>query len=267
MSFYTVQALVADTPENQTNVLCYDMAGTRLVCSLDVGVKKTGLAGNLFCLEWMKPCGIGWCLPDIGKKRWINMQVGESHGVILQKPLEEIWAMIELGLILNGTLSLLEGEAACFRASQLRRLQFASCHDNFSCEALIKAFKKLPLLEELHLTYTYMSEEAIEVAGRCCPKLKSFSYNQFGLKQLHIVSDDTAEAVARNMPDLCHLQLIGNSLTNHGLRTILNKCPRLESLDLRKCFNVSLGGALEKRCSKQIKDLRRPDDSTKELWR
>ncbi|KAK2970070.1 hypothetical protein RJ640_006543 [Escallonia rubra] len=120
------------------------------------------------------------------------------------------------------------------------------CYD---MAALIKAFKRLPLLEELRLTYTYMSEEAIEVAGRCCPNLKSFRYNQFGLKQLHIVSDDRAEAIARNMPDLCHLQLIGNALTNNGLQTILDKCPRLESLDLQKCFNISLEGDLERRCS------------------
>lgn len=64
------------------------------------------------------------------------------------------------------------------------------------------------------------------------------------------------------MPELRHLQLFGNKLTNDGLQTILDGCPHLESLDLRQCYNVTLGGNLEKRCVEQIKSLRRPSDST-----
>ncbi|KAK2988892.1 hypothetical protein RJ640_007312 [Escallonia rubra] len=192
------EALVADTPENQTNVLCYDMAGER-------------------------------------KYRFVMW----NKTLFVRLTWNGYWASVRWELAVETVKVHL---------------------------TLIKAFKKLPLLEELRLTYTYMSEEAIEVADRCCPNLKSFSYNQFGLKQLHIVSDYRAEAIARNMPNLCHLQLIGNALTNYGLQTILDKCPRLESLDLQKCFNVSLEGDLDRRCSEQIKDLRRLDDSTKELW-
>ena len=49
------------------------------------------------------------------------------------------------------------------------------------------------------------------------------------------------------MPELRHLQLFGNKLTNDGLLAILNGC---------------LGGILEKRCFERIKNLRRPYDST-----
>ena len=74
--------------------------------------------------------------------------------------------------------------------------------------------------------------------------------------------DFGALAIAKNMPKLRHLQLIGNRVTNDGLQAILDGCPHLESLDLRKCFNVTLSGNLGKRCAKQIKNLRHLNDST-----
>lgn len=74
--------------------------------------------------------------------------------------------------------------------------------------------------------------------------------------------DDEALAIAETMPGLHHLQLLGNNLTDDGLKAILDGCPNLESLDLRHCFNVNLGGSLGERCSEQIKYLRQPYDST-----
>lgn len=147
------------------------------------------------------------------------------------------------------------------RSSQLRRLQLVWCHD---CYALSEAVNKLPLLEELHLYYTYISKEAIKTVGRCCPLLKSFKLNAQGFRRPHIESDEEALAIAQNLPHLRHLQLFGNKMTNDGLQAILDGCPHLESLDLRQCFNVSLGGDLAKRCSEQIKHLRRPHDSTED---
>lgn len=76
-----------------------------------------------------------------------------------------------------------------------------------------------------------------------------------------IKCDDDALAIAKNMPELRHLQLWGNKLTNVGLLAILDGCcPYLESLDLRSCFNVDLSGGLGKRCREQIKELRLPND-------
>ncbi|KAK7332155.1 hypothetical protein VNO80_28903 [Phaseolus coccineus] len=71
-------------------------------------------------------------------------------------------------------------------------------------------------------------------------------------------------STSNTMPGLRHLQLFGNKLTNDGLLAILDCCPHLESLDLRQCFNVKLGGSLSKRCAEQIKDLRIPYNPTDE---
>ncbi|PPD75215.1 hypothetical protein GOBAR_DD27860 [Gossypium barbadense] len=132
----------------------------------------------------------------------------------------------------------------------------------FADEGLSEAALKLPFLEELEISYCSISKDALETIGRSCPLLKSFKFNVQGCRRFHLESDDEALAIAQTMPELRHLQLFGNKLTNDGLLAILNGCPHLEYLDLRQCFNVSLGGNLEKRCVERIKNLRRPNDST-----
>ena len=76
--------------------------------------------------------------------------------------------------------------------------------------------------------------------------------------------DYGALAIAKNMPKLRYLQLIGNGVrvTSDGLQAILDGCPHLKSVDLRKCFNVTLSGNLGKICAEQIKNLQHPNDST-----
>ncbi|KAM0035806.1 putative F-box domain, leucine-rich repeat domain superfamily, F-box-like domain superfamily [Helianthus debilis subsp. tardiflorus] len=60
-------------------------------------------------------------------------------------------------------------------------------------------------------------------------------------------------SIGKNLPQLTHLELIGNSITNVGLQAILDGCCHLESLDLRRCLYIDLDGDLGKRCSQQIK--------------
>ncbi|XAR59375.1 hypothetical protein NMG60_11015197 [Bertholletia excelsa] len=147
------------------------------------------------------------------------------------------------------------------RTSQLRRLQLVCCY-KISDEALSEAAKKLPMLEDLHIYHGSLSKESLETVGRCCPQLKSLKFNMHLSRAPHMESDDEAIAIAETMPGLRNLQLFGNQMTNDGLKAILDGCPHLESLDLRQCFNIHLGGALGRRCSEQIKDLRHPNDST-----
>ena len=74
--------------------------------------------------------------------------------------------------------------------------------------------EKLPLLEELDITLGPLSKESLEAVGRCCPLLKSIKWNQqwytaCGLSQ--IKCNEEAVAIAKNMPELCHLS--SNHLT------------------------------------------------------
>ena len=135
---------------------------------------------------------------------------------------------------------------------------------------MIEAVAKLPLLEDLELTLCPFSVEPLQAIGRSCPNLKSFSLNCQAYRILHIDPDEEVEynreaiAIGKNMPGLRHLQVIGNTMTNMGLEAILAGCPHLESLDLRRCLNISLKGDLWKRCTEQIKRLRLPHDPSME---
>ncbi|XVF81983.1 hypothetical protein PTKIN_Ptkin16aG0006400 [Pterospermum kingtungense] len=147
------------------------------------------------------------------------------------------------------------------RTSNLRRLRLVMCWWNVSDHGLSKAASKFPFLEELEIYFCDFDEDSIEVVGRCCPLLKTFKYNQEGSRFPSYRSDEEALAIAENMHGLRHLQLIGNKLTNRGLQAILDGCPYLESLDLRKCLRVNLEGDIGKRCAERIQNLRRPNDS------
>ncbi|OWM71285.1 F-box protein SKIP19-like [Punica granatum] len=145
--------------------------------------------------------------------------------------------------------------------TQIKRLRLVRCY-YVSDEGLSEAAAKLPMLEDLELSYCSFSEEALEAVGCHCRRLKSLKLNSQGFRYPHIEVDEGAQAVAKTMPELRQLQLFGNKLTNVGLKAILDGCPHLEFLDLRQCFNINLSGKLGKQCAERIKDLRQPLDST-----
>ncbi|XP_057433851.1 putative F-box/LRR-repeat protein 23 isoform X1 [Lotus japonicus] len=141
--------------------------------------------------------------------------------------------------------------------SHLRRMRLMKCW-TVSDKQLSEVVKKLPLLEEFEISFGDLSKDTLELMGKCCPHLQVLKFNMQEIKGYEC--DDEAFAIAKTMPRLRHLQLLGNRLTNEGLLAILDGCPHLESLDLRVCSNVDLSGSLRERCLKQIKDLRLPED-------
>ncbi|XP_070021661.1 putative F-box/LRR-repeat protein 23 [Nicotiana sylvestris] len=154
------------------------------------------------------------------------------------------------------------------RSGKLKRLSIACCY-GMLCDGSVEAVQKLPLLEELSLTHTDITTEGIEALGRSCPRLTSFKLNNscymgsgddFGEGDFR---NEEALAIAKNLPALQNLQLIGNTMTNEGLLAILDGCPHPVSLDLRLCKNVSLNEVLSSRISGQIKDVKHPGNSLK----
>ncbi|KAM0023986.1 putative F-box domain, leucine-rich repeat domain superfamily, F-box-like domain superfamily [Helianthus debilis subsp. tardiflorus] len=143
------------------------------------------------------------------------------------------------------------------RSSQLRRLEIV-CYFG---QTLSEALKKLSLLEELILVKIKMSQKDIEALGCNCPLLKTLVLNEEAFGFSDDEEDVVAVAIGKNLLNLTHLELIGNSMTNVGLQAILDGCCHLESLDLRWCFNFDLKGDLRKRCLRQIRCFKAPGDS------
>ncbi|XP_010688530.2 putative F-box/LRR-repeat protein 23 [Beta vulgaris subsp. vulgaris] len=150
------------------------------------------------------------------------------------------------------------------RSKNLKHLRLGH-NVNVSDKGLLEAIKKLPILEEMEIC-TYC-DGTIEAIGHTFPSLKSFSLNGIGcnsfFNNIFYVGNEQALPIAKNMPNLRKLQVIGNLMTNTGLEAILDGCPLLEYLDLRACFCIDLSGELGKRCGK-IKKLRKPYDSTED---
>ncbi|CAN8237903.1 unnamed protein product [Cochlearia groenlandica] len=185
--------------------------------------------------------------------------------------------LVEIDLWYFGTDQLINYIAD--RSSNLKRLKLVMCYP-ITCEGLMKAVAKLPLLEDLEVSYCSVSGESLRVVGQSCPNLKMLKVNRVGFRcrpyeseddALAIAetmpshpyeSDDDALAIAETMPRLRHLQIFGNRLTDVGLKAILDNCTSLEHLDLRQCYYINLVGDLEKRCCERVRVVRRPDDST-----
>ncbi|KAK8951933.1 putative F-box/LRR-repeat protein 23 [Platanthera zijinensis] len=147
------------------------------------------------------------------------------------------------------------------RAPQMRCLHLLSIH-GISDKALVEAVRKFPLLEELWISVGMFSDGVVELVGQARPQLKVFRLTSRDYYKVELYSnvDTKAFAIAKHMQQLRRLQLIGNNLTSTGLLAILDGCPYLEHLDIRRCFNVVLGENLLEKCTR-IKELRLPNDS------
>ncbi|CAN6808812.1 unnamed protein product [Brassica oleracea] len=154
-----------------------------------------------------------------------------------------VWLRSTLGTLVLMSDDLLNYIAV--RSTNLRSLRLLMC-DTLTDEGFMEAVVKLPLLEHLEVSYCSLSEEDfLKAAGQSCPNLKTLKLNS---EPQFKPDDDEALAIAETMPGLRHLQLFGNGLTNKGLNAILDACPHLVHLDIRKCLRVDFDGDMAKRC-------------------
>ncbi|KAK6781806.1 hypothetical protein RDI58_019602 [Solanum bulbocastanum] len=205
------------------------------------------------CRTWWKVCH--------DPVMWRVIDLKYDPYVMYRHVLEKICLMVvdrnqslKISIQNFGSIDLLNYIAE--RSSQLRYLRLVEC--GYVARSLTVAAKNFLLLEELHTHLTLITEKNIGNIGRYCPVLKSFTLNasEYDTNGYSLSPDDgQALAIARSMPELWHLALLLNTLTNVGLQAILDGCPHLVSLDLRRC-NIDLEGDLGKRCRQQIVDLK-----------
>ncbi|CAI9302794.1 unnamed protein product [Lactuca saligna] len=127
------------------------------------------------------------------------------------------------------------------RSSQLRRLEIVCCyHGSWRWN---EALKKFSFLEELNIYRQKIPKEAIETVGLCFPMLRTLRVNQEAcrfwpwdsVEKSYTIRNETTIAIGENLPELRHLELIENYMSNIGLQVILDGCCHLEFLDLRQC--------------------------------
>ncbi|KAI4312412.1 hypothetical protein MLD38_037222 [Melastoma candidum] len=122
---------------------------------------------------------------------------------------------------------------------QLRRLRVMYCW-SISDEGMAEAARRMPFLETFEYCFGNFDKNTLMSIGMNCPCRTTFIYGKGGKGQCIRDADGGAFAIAKYMPGLHRLSLLGNGLTKKGLGAILGGCPLLESLDLRDCYNIVL---------------------------
>ncbi|CAH9134905.1 unnamed protein product [Cuscuta epithymum] len=230
-----------------------------------LGSKEILWSAQRVCTTWWKVCHypsvwrvIDFGRPDVAHKDFrlaCRRAVDRSQGQLVDLTIECFADDDLLNYIAD-------------RSCSLKRLKLESC-TQVSGTVLAEALKKFPELEECHLVImpTVLAKD-IEAIGRSCPKLISFTHDDYGYRSWEACNvragpdcNDYALAIAKNMPNLQHLSLFAHHMTNDGLEAILQGCAHLKSLDIRQCYCLKMTQDLEKRCRERVKDLRLPSDS------
>ncbi|KFK33579.1 hypothetical protein AALP_AA5G032200 [Arabis alpina] len=190
------------------------------------------------CKAWQRVCKDPWMWRKIDMRILVPHASREMcHNLVDRSK----GGLVEINIGDFGSDSLLTYIA--YRSSNLRSLSL-KLRFQMTKVGLKKAVAKLPLLEELEVSETW-SRLDMKAIGHSCPKLKTLKLNCSNFFHSLVEGNDVdALAIAESMPELCHLQLIANTLTDTGLNAILEKCPHLEYLDLRCCRNIKLLGDL-----------------------
>lgn len=114
---------------------------------------------------------------------------------------------------------------------------------------------KFPLLEELEVSRCRRIEHICmpELVANLCPQIKHFrhtrSRDRYCVYNINRPGNDSQALAIASMRQLRSLQLFRDDMTNEGLMTILDKCPYLESIDIRSCRNLTMDGTLRARCA------------------
>ncbi|KAJ3698586.1 hypothetical protein LUZ61_002291 [Rhynchospora tenuis] len=153
------------------------------------------------------------------------------------------------------------------RTSALKCLRLISCYF-ISEKGLAATIKKQPQLEEIQIAFGTFSDKVTEIVGMAAPQLKRFKFNALCMYKSmtdQVDEEDSsfdvaALGIAKTMHQLRYLQLTYNSITNRGLKAILEGCPHLETLDIRGCCNVSMGYDMWPLCAR-LTCLWQPNDS------
>ncbi|PIA37289.1 hypothetical protein AQUCO_03000112v1 [Aquilegia coerulea] len=161
--------------------------------------------------------------------------------------------LVEICLEKEGTDGLLH--YIVDKSTSLKCLRLLFCY-LVSRNGLMEIIRKVPLLEKLELYRTSFSVNVIAEIGQWCPRLNYLVLSC----QYFPISDKQAFAIAKNMPNLHSLHLYGNSLTNNGIETILEGCPYLEHLEMRRCYKMDVRGELLKKCLERLKIFRYSND-------
>ncbi|KAL5698179.1 hypothetical protein ACHQM5_029251 [Ranunculus cassubicifolius] len=185
--------------------------------------------------------------PEISRKgvaKILHEAVDRSCGELVEIFIGEPWCR---NMFLNYVVR---------KSKSLRVLRLAMLAA-ISEDALMKAFKKLPLLEEFEMSNSVCDSCLLEELGRSCPQFKHLRLykSSLGYKPSCKVLELN---IAKYLPQLQGLSFTQMWISNTGLRAILKRCSLLEDLDFRQCCTSGLKEDLQKKCLDKFRNFQPP---------
>ncbi|EEF33005.1 F-box protein SKIP1 [Ricinus communis] len=159
------------------------------------------------------------------------------------------------------------------RCPNLEVLWIKSC-PSLTDASMVQIAFKCTKLRELDISYCYgISHESLVMLGRNCPNLKVLKRNlmnwldpsQHGgtvptdyLNACPLDGDSEANAIAKFMPHLEHLEVRFSKLSSKGLVSICEGCLNLEYLDISGCANLTSWDIVNMKASlRNLKEIKK----------
>ncbi|KAL3686978.1 hypothetical protein R1sor_013287 [Riccia sorocarpa] len=191
------------------------------------------------CKSWRKASFDPGCWQFVNLKEWCMSQNGEVIDRMVKLAVERSCGSIQELHVTNLNSDASLQFLAQSRLSSMKTLCIPGSNitENGLCEVILA----MPTLVHLDISRcSAIKSKALEVIGQTCKSLTRLDRSMWPLTMASMGPSDDSEAmaIAHNMPKLKHLEMSSGWLSNSGLVAILDKCPDLEYLDVRNCWNV-----------------------------
>ncbi|TVU07340.1 hypothetical protein EJB05_47390 [Eragrostis curvula] len=233
---------------------------------LKLGPREIMLAAELVCAAWRRFAleeptlwrRIGWDDTDELMMR-LGVDVEAMERVALARSAGQCEAF-------RGYLDYEDLPYLVERAPSLKTLDTKQFNNYNGTKELIVALEKLPLLENLQISFTCILEcggEMLRSVCHACPNLKKLVliYAEVLEPDYWNAEDFCMEPMDGEIPlmhELHTLELYECDLSATGLKGILDNCPVLESLHVTGCFNKhDIDQELQAKCAR-VKNLSLP---------
>ncbi|PWZ04619.1 putative F-box/LRR-repeat protein 23 [Zea mays] len=140
------------------------------------------------------------------------------------------------------------------RAPSLKSLHLSTFDGS---QVLVAVLKKLPLLEDLEVSPSLLTDNFLVTVCQACPHLRKLRIRLCTVEYGFYWMSDTIIGTFTRMSELRFLELLDCYLTAEGLTAILDRCPVLEDLYITGSFDGIMDAVLYAKCAK-VKNLTLP---------
>ncbi|ESW08261.1 hypothetical protein PHAVU_009G032200 [Phaseolus vulgaris] len=206
------------------------------------------------CKSWANAVTGPYCWQEIDIKDWSSRcqpdQLDRLLEMLIRRSCGSLRKLSVSGLQTESIFTII-AENAC--SLQTLRLPRSSMSDSI----VEQIAGRLSMISFLDVSYCIkIGPYALEMIGKNCKLLEGLCRNMHPLDTAgKPYQDDEAYAISSTMPKLKHLEMAYHLISTSGVLQILANCPKLEFLDQRGCWGVTLDNMFLKQKFPKLKVL------------